>query len=444
MNDAVITVEGLSKRYRIGTKAHSSDTFGGAAANLLLQPVRNLRRLRSLSHFNENRRHAKNVIWALNDVSFQVKQGEALGIIGRNGSGKSTLLKVLSRITEPTSGRAFVRGRVSSLLEVGTGFHPELTGRDNVYLNGAILGMTRTEIGQKFDQIVDFAGVEQFIDTPVKHYSSGMKVRLAFAVAAHLEPEILLVDEVLAVGDAEFQQKCLGKMTDVAGEGRTVLFVSHDMSAIQRLCPRAILLQSGQISEDNLASKAIAHYLTGATNAAEYGRYKAPAVSPPDGFTCGIIEVQLTSDGRSSAAGYFTGQPLEFTLTCAALEETAVPHLEVGIDTIDGNRLVTLHTDSVSSHLARGNVGPGQFTYVCRVSGLRLMPAEYRVSVLLHPHLGRRQEIVDAFAFTVLEYGYRPRFGKKWSGNILCDQQWSLPHSVEPANLHGMTASAAP
>jgi lipopolysaccharide transport system ATP-binding protein len=186
-------------------------------------------------------------LWALRDVSFQVEQGEVLGIIGRNGAGKSTLLKILSRVTAPTSGRVKVKGRIASLLEVGTGFHPELTGRENVYLNGAILGMTREEVTRKFDEIVDFAEVEKFIDTPVKRYSSGMYVRLAFAVAAHLDPEILLVDEVLAVGDAEFQKKCLGKMGDVAKEGRTVLFVSHNMAAVQRLCTKTAWVNRGNL-----------------------------------------------------------------------------------------------------------------------------------------------------------------------------------------------------
>jgi lipopolysaccharide transport system ATP-binding protein len=205
-------------------------------------------------------------ILALDDVSFTVQQGEALGIIGRNGAGKSTLLKILSRVTAPTSGVVKVRGRIGSLLEVGTGFHPELTGRENVYLNGAILGMRKEEVTRKFDEIVDFSGVEKFIDTPVKRYSSGMYVRLAFAVAAHLDPEILIVDEVLAVGDAEFQKKCLGKMGDVAGEGRTVLFVSHNMGAIERLCPRTILLTQGQIQDYGITPDVIYAYLEGSDN----------------------------------------------------------------------------------------------------------------------------------------------------------------------------------
>ncbi len=235
MSDIAIRVENLSKRYRIGLKEEMHDTFAASMMDFVRRPLENLRRLRRLSQFKENGHEPEDIIWALKDVSFEVKRGEVVGLIGRNGAGKSTLLKILSNITYPTSGRVQMHGRVSSLLEVGTGFHPELTGRENIYLNGTILGMTKAEIDRKLDEILDFAGVEEFIDTPVKRYSSGMKVRLAFSVAAHLEPEILVVDEVLAVGDAEFQNKCLGKMGEVAKGGRTVLFVSHNMGAIRSL-----------------------------------------------------------------------------------------------------------------------------------------------------------------------------------------------------------------
>ncbi len=249
MSKPVISVENLSKAYRIGVKDEIPDTLVGAMTSVIRSPFKNLQRLRRLDTFTggPNGNESADTLWALKDVSFDVQEGEVVGIIGRNGAGKSTLLKVLSRITEPTSGRIIIRGRVSSLLEVGTGFHPELTGRDNIYMNGTILGMTKREIDRKFDEIVDFSGVEKFLDTPVKRYSSGMQVRLAFAVAAHLEPEILVIDEVLAVGDIEFQKKCLGKMQDVAEGGRTVLFVSHNMAAVQSLCSSGCLLSEGQI-----------------------------------------------------------------------------------------------------------------------------------------------------------------------------------------------------
>lgn len=266
MNDTIITVENLSKRYRLGV-------IGATTLRDSFQRTWHRLRGRNWRHHmeevgaenrtgaNEGNEELPEEIWALKDVSFEVKRGEVLGVIGLNGAGKSTLLKLLSRITEPTYGRAVLRGRVGSLLEVGTGFHPELTGRENTYLNGAILGMNRAEIRSRFDEIVDFSGVEKFIDTPVKRYSSGMTVRLAFSVAAHLNPEILLVDEVLAVGDTAFQNKCLGKMRSVAKAGRTVLLVSHNMPAIRTFSERCILLDSGAIAEDGSPSHVVSTYL---------------------------------------------------------------------------------------------------------------------------------------------------------------------------------------
>jgi lipopolysaccharide transport system ATP-binding protein len=260
MANIVISVENLSKLYRLGqigtgTLSHDLNVWWAKARG----KPNPLLKIGQTDHGNLDGEE----IWALRDVSFTVEQGEVLGIIGRNGAGKSTLLKILSRVTAPTSGRIKVKGRIASLLEVGTGFHPELTGRENIYLNGAILGMNRKEINRKFDEIVNFAEVEKFIDTPVKRYSSGMYVRLAFAVAAHLEPEILLVDEVLAVGDAEFQKKCLGKMGDVAKEGRTVLFVSHNMQSIEQLCSRGILLNYGRIDyQSNDIREVVDHYIS--------------------------------------------------------------------------------------------------------------------------------------------------------------------------------------
>jgi homopolymeric O-antigen transport system ATP-binding protein len=260
MSDTIITVENLSKRYIIGHQRDSRDALRHRLEGAMRAPFKWLRSR------SAEKKNAKEEFWALKDVSFEVQQGDAVGIIGRNGAGKSTLLKILSRITEPTNGRVTLRGRVASLLEVGTGFHQELTGRENIYLNGAILGMTRAEIRRKFDEIVAFAEIEQFLDTPVKRYSSGMYVRLAFAVAAHLEPEILIVDEVLAVGDAQFQKKCLGKMGQIARGGRTVLFVSHNMSAVQSLCRKALLLESGTVKAFDDVRPIVRQYLdTGLT-----------------------------------------------------------------------------------------------------------------------------------------------------------------------------------
>ncbi|MBI9049618.1 MAG: ABC transporter ATP-binding protein [Anaerolineaceae bacterium] len=252
MSDLAIRVENLGKQYRIGGHVQQYQTLRENLGHNLMAPIRRLK----------YGKPAQDQIWALKDVSFEVKKGEVLGVIGRNGAGKSTLLKILSRVTDPTTGIAEIRGRVGALLEVGTGFHPELTGRENIFLNGAILGMKRMEIEKKFDEIVDFSEVEKFIDTPVKRYSSGMTLRLAFAVAAHLEPEILVVDEVLAVGDAEFQRKCLGKMNDVAQEGRTVLFVSHNMSAVLRLTTESLVIEKGELVFRAPTSKAVDFYLS--------------------------------------------------------------------------------------------------------------------------------------------------------------------------------------
>ena len=254
MTEFAIRVEGLGKRYRIGAPAMNYRTLRETLLEAVRAPARFLR--------GEASNGDLNTIWALKDVSFEVKQGQVLGVIGRNGAGKSTLLKILSRVTDPTEGIGEIHGRVGSLLEVGTGFHPELTGRENIYLNGAILGMHRSEIERKFDEIVEFSEVAQFIDTPVKRYSSGMYLRLAFAVAAHLEPEILVVDEVLAVGDAEFQRKCLGKMNDVAQQGRTVLFVSHNMSAILRLTQETIVIEKGRLGMRAPTAQAVDYYLS--------------------------------------------------------------------------------------------------------------------------------------------------------------------------------------
>ncbi len=267
-----ITTQELSKSYRIG-ELHSAygtlrDSLAGAA--------RRLARGERGSHYEE--------IWALRDVSFEVPEGQVLGVIGKNGAGKSTLLKILTRITTPTSGSVEIRGRVGSLLEVGTGFHPELTGRENVFLNGSVLGMKRQEIQRKYDEIVQFSGVERFIDTPVKRYSSGMSVRLAFAVAAHLEPEILLIDEVLAVGDAEFQRKCLGRMEDLSSSGRTIVFVSHQMQAVTQLCDRVILLEQGGVALDGPSSTVVAHYLQDVGGSNSERIWLDPATAPQDEF----------------------------------------------------------------------------------------------------------------------------------------------------------------
>lgn len=277
-DDFAIQVEQLSKKYRIGAKQGRYRTLRGALVDAITNP---LRRLSAVAQGQASLAETT-AFWALQDITFTVKPGETVGLIGRNGAGKSTLLKILSQITEPTTGGAWIQGRVGSLLEVGTGFHPELTGRENIYLNGAILGMKRAEIEHKFDEIVAFAEVEQFMDTAVKHYSSGMYLRLAFAVAAHLEPEILLVDEVLAVGDAAFQKKCLAKMAEVGQTGRTVLFVSHNMPAVTRLCERTLWLDGGKIVEDGPSPQIVSRYLTAGLGTRARRTWPTPAQAPGD------------------------------------------------------------------------------------------------------------------------------------------------------------------
>jgi len=269
-SDLAVKVENLNKLYRIGVATESADSLASAVTRFIRSPLRNYRKYRSLYNFNDvdfdavrrgDAELGEDLLWAVRDMTFDVHKGEVLGIIGHNGAGKSTLLKVLSRITAPTRGSVEIHGRMSSLLEVGTGFHQELTGRENVYLNGTILGMRKREVDKEFDEIVAFSGVERFLDTPVKRYSSGMKVRLAFAVAAHLRPEILIVDEVLSVGDAEFQRKCMGKMEAIGEEGRTILFVSHNMPAVTRMCHRVLMVEQGQIVMDGSPHEVVSTYL---------------------------------------------------------------------------------------------------------------------------------------------------------------------------------------
>ena len=298
MTDKAITVKNLSKRYRIGLKEETNDTFIGAVGSLLKSPLQNLKRLQNLTQFNNAQQNSGDIIWALKDVSFEVKKGEVIGVIGANGAGKSTLLKILAQITHPTTGSIELNGRVASLLEVGTGFHPELTGRENIYLNGTILGMTKREIDLNLEEIIEFSGVEKFLDTPVKRYSSGMRVRLAFSVAAHLEPEILLIDEVLAVGDAEFQKKCLGKMDAVAKGGRTVLFVSHNMAAIKSLCKKSILFSHGTLADSGETNKVIRNYLNDSNGIEIKTNQCGPENAIIDSNSIELISVRLVDDNN--------------------------------------------------------------------------------------------------------------------------------------------------
>jgi lipopolysaccharide transport system ATP-binding protein len=295
MSERAIRVEHLSKEYRIGARQQAYRTLRDTVSEAMLAPFRRVQKLWQGETSGAAGLHE--TFWALRDVSFDIRHGEVVGLIGRNGAGKSTLLKILAQITEPSTGMVKLYGRVGSLLEVGTGFHTELTGRENVYLNGAIIGMRRREVRKKFDEIVAFAEVEQFIDTPVKHYSSGMYLRLAFAVAAHLEPDILLVDEVLAVGDAQFQRKCLGKMQDVGREGRTVIFVSHNMPTIARLCERAVLLDEGRVLQDGPAHHVVSMYLNSGLGTTAAREWPDPAKAP-SGDVARLCAVRVRTEGK--------------------------------------------------------------------------------------------------------------------------------------------------
>jgi lipopolysaccharide transport system ATP-binding protein len=370
-----IQVVDLGKKYHIGARRDRTKTFREALTESALKP---LRAACTWTRHDPSPRQTDSIIWALRNVSLDVQRGEAVGIIGRNGAGKSTLLKVLTRITTPDEGYARIRGRVGSLLEVGTGFHGELTGRENIYLNGAILGMRRDEIDRKFDEIVDFSGVGKFIDTPVKHYSSGMYLRLAFSVAAHLETDILLVDEVLAVGDAEFQQKCLGKMGDVTGAGRTVLFVSHNMSAIQHLCSQVLVLDAGQIRFIGDTQEGIVHYLT-MFNTIEDGEMNL-SLHPNrrKGAVPILRKIRLLDKNNVAKSQFMSGELVRIELTCDRPSALAQPHFGIGVDDWVGTRIFSLLTRNAGVQLAPST---GSFKVICQINELPLVPGQYTLSL---------------------------------------------------------------
>ncbi len=372
MSDIAISAHGLGKQFTIGGPQERYKTLRDTLADMALAPVRGAR---ALLRGQARPRPRTESFWALRDVSFEVRRGEVVGIVGRNGAGKSTLLKVLSRITEPTEGYAELRGRVGTLLEVGTGFHPELTGGENIFLNGTILGMRRAEIERKFDEIVEFAEVERFIDTPVKHYSSGMYLRLAFAVAAHLDPEILIVDEVLAVGDAQFQKKCLGKMEDVANAGRTVLFVSHNMAAVRTLCSQTIMLKGGRVAAIGPTDQVIAQYL--ASSAADL----APQVELPAsgaGAPGTALSLGFTTPAGQPQAEFRLGEPWNITLEFELHKPLGQVTAAVGIVTIDSIPVITYWSQPKDLPAGRYRVA-----FCC---DLPLGPSELQFAVGLSTH----------------------------------------------------------
>jgi lipopolysaccharide transport system ATP-binding protein len=383
-----IRVSHVSKSYRISHAGARHDTFTDAFADLIRRSFR----------WGSSPQASDEIFWALREVSFEVQPGEVVGIIGKNGAGKSTLLKILSRITAPTEGRVEIRGRVASLLEVGTGFHPELTGRENVYMNGSILGMARADIDRKFDAIVDFAGVERFLDTPLKRYSSGMQVRLAFAVAAHLEPEVLIVDEVLAVGDAAFQRKCLGKMESVSRGGRTVLFVSHQMAAVESLCTRAVLLSDGRVVQDGPTADTLRTYLASALRLD--GRLGLSTVISRTG--AGELRIEeVTLWGSRQGDVPRTGDDLHIGLTFRGEGGSARPS-RVGFSVASALGIRLLQCSTELSLAEPPQLGPGSYLECC-VPTLPLSGGRYTLSLFLEQAGIVQDWIPDVCEFEVVD-----------------------------------------
>jgi lipopolysaccharide transport system ATP-binding protein len=431
----VIRVDNVSKRYIIGNSGAGTDGLRHAIHDFFTAPFKKLRTPLPTNH----NPHSEE-FWALKDVSFDVRQGEVVGIIGRNGAGKSTLLKILSRITEPTAGRVRMSGRVASLLEVGTGFHPELTGRENVFLNGAILGMAREEIKRKFDEIVAFAEVETFLDTPVKRYSSGMYVRLAFAVAAHLEPEILIVDEVLAVGDFEFQRRCLGKMNEVASGGRTVLFVSHNMTAIETLCPRSIILKHGRIEASGPTQEVVANYLS---STAPQSVWEIDGQTEREGTgNARITQLELLSaDTARSITNLKFRESFRLRIHYKASKRLIDPRFGFALLSDKGERVFLTETIEANLRIPALDEAEGKFD--CLVSTPNLLPGLYyleawiieKVNVSFADHLyrvGRIEIDVDPTQpepMTYLTYSGR--------GRVFMDCRWSQPDRTEGSYVTG-------
>ncbi len=376
MSDIAIRVAELGKQYHIGKKRERYIALRDVLADAFVGPFR--RAIKLLRGQATGAAELDEIIWALKEVSFEIKQGEVVGIIGCNGAGKSTLLKILSRITEPTEGYAEVHGRVGSLLEVGTGFHPELTGRENIYLNGAILGMRKAEIERKFDEIVDFAEIEKFLDTPVKHYSSGMYVRLAFAVAAHLEPEILLVDEVLAVGDIGFQKKCLSKIGAVAREGRTVIVVSHNMAVVQNLCQRALLLVDGKLDYVGITEDCVRRYMEATPALAEAETDLSCHPVRRRGCLPLLNSVRLTGRDGNPTTRFLSGEMMKIELKFNPVIQLDDPQFGVGVDDWMGTRIFSVATYFTNSQLPALRE---PCTITCCIKELPLVPGHYSLSL---------------------------------------------------------------
>jgi lipopolysaccharide transport system ATP-binding protein len=431
MSDIVVHAVGLGKEFMIGSKQEKYKTFRDTLAGAASFPARAVRKL---ARGGGEKSVARDVAFqALEDVSFDVRRGEAVGIIGHNGAGKSTLLKILSRITDPTRGYVDIRGRVASLLEVGTGFHPELSGRENIYLNGAILGMRRVEIERKFDEIVSFAEVEKFIDTPVKHYSSGMYLRLAFAVAAHLEQEVLLIDEVLAVGDASFQKKCLGKMEDVARQGRTVLFVSHNMGAMSALCESVVLLEKGRVKKSGPAGEVIGAYLASLDESAGSVALRERTDRGGSG-SAKLTGLRLVDSEGAPLRSIISGRECSFELTYESMSMLRRPVFKATVYNSVGQPLFQFDSSLVDAPFYRM---PQLGTVCCRLQRLPLSRGKYRMNVSLEDEGVALDHVISAFTFAVEEGDYYGN-GRNVAGLsevCLIDQNWAAVGKEETADL---------
>lgn len=424
MSEVAIRVEQISKRYHIGATEKGYRTLRDQVSNTISAPFRRL----SSVFRGKSTLVSDSSIWALKDLSFEIKKGEVVGIIGRNGAGKSTLLKILTRITEPTAGYAEINGRVASLLEVGTGFHPELTGRENIYLNGAILGMKKTEIERKFDEIVAFAEIEKFIDTAVKHYSSGMYLRLAFAVAAHLEPEILLVDEVLAVGDAAFQKKCLGKMGDIGEQGRTVLFVSHNLAAVEYLCHKGIALQDGKLAFSGTAKEAVDYYLHTVDGGGTCDSHVIDlSESAGRRAKCRRVlqRLELFTDGDTPVKGSLKmGASLRAHLHFRLENPTSTLEANLAFDNLLGQRVFSAHS-AYQPNRPQGRWA-GEQEFICEIPSLTLIPGEYKLKVALDVDNSSVDTIEDATRLTIIESDYYGTGRVPRTGMFVLNHNWHL------------------
>ena len=423
--DLAIRVEGIGKRYRLGGDKGGYELASEKLERALQAPARLFRRgaPRPEPPVEDER-----TLWALRDVSFDLYRGDALGLIGRNGAGKSTLLKIMSRITPPTEGRITEYGRVGSLLEVGTGFHPELTGRENVYLNGAIIGMRKQEIRARFDEIVEFSGIERFLDTPVKRYSSGMYVRLAFAVAAHLEPEILIVDEVLAVGDAEFQRKCIRKMRTVAEEGRAIIFVSHNVHTVEQFCSRVILVDGGRVVAEGDPADVIANYFGRIEPGEAAGTAIIPDKVPRSGNGAALVRrVAMTDAGGNPLAELKLGQRFRVSVDFEVFKAIPEAVIEIGVSTVDGQRVATMQT--IDGGVAPVPLSPGLMSATMETD-LTFLPGEFAIDVAIHPISGQTADHVErTLRFTAHNSAEEGEDRYPWSqvrGYVRPQATWSL------------------